>query len=218
MEAIPYLIFVFAVALACLAVPLWLSGAGPTRRGRSLGASTRTMLAVLSLSAAGLVGIVAREGYSGKAYPDPVHGKSVATLGYGSTTHPDGRPVKMGDTTTPVAALQRALQDVETFEGGLKTCVRVPLHQHEYDAFVSLAYNVGVAGFCLNNDRSGPSTLVRRLNAEDYAGACNAILLYDRAGPVNKPSDRCSHPDNRTCRGVWRDRLKLQAQCLGAAS
>lgn len=181
---------------------------------RMRGQASRNAIAVLALSAAGLVGIVAREGYSDKAYPDPVHGTAVPTIGFGST----GPDVKMGDTTTPVPALERAIRDISRFEDALKACINVPLYQHEFDAFVSLAYNVGTANFCQNNDRTGPSTIVRRLHAADYKGACDAILLYDRAGPVHKPSDRCSHPDNRTCRGVWRDRQKLHAQCLGVAS
>ena len=92
------------------------------------------------------------------------------------------------------------------------------MHQHEWDAFVGLAYNVGVTPVCKNNDRTGPSTIARELSAGNYPGACNAILLYDRAGPVNKPQDRCSHPDNRTCRGIWSDRQQLQKMCLGEAT
>jgi lysozyme len=61
--------------------------------------------------------------------------------------------------------LQRALSDVQRFEGAVKQCVKVPLHQHEYDAFVKFSYNVGPAAFC-------SSTMVRKLNAGDYAGAC----------------------------------------------
>ena len=90
------------------------------------------------------------------------------TFGFGTT---DG--VKPGDRTTPVKALARALQDVQEFEGALKECVTVPLHQHEYDAFISLSYNIGSSAFC-------KSTLVRKLNAEDYAGACAQILRWDR--------------------------------------
>lgn len=204
-----YLFLVLAVLM--LAV-LWFTPSPPGRRRHRMfgGITTRQSIVVLAFSAAGLVGIVAREGYSERAYPDPVHGTAVPTIGFG-TTGPD---VRMGDTTTPVKALQRALTDVGKFEGALKRCVYVPLHQYEYDAYVSLAYNVGPVNFCKNKD-GGPSTLVQRLNAEDYPGACEAILLYDRAGPVNKPQDRCSHPDNRTCRGLWKDRLKLHQQCLG---
>lgn len=213
-----YLMGMLTVAVVALAVEWHWYCLTTSRRGRAARqrgqSSPRMMVAVLALSAAGLVGIVTREGYSDKAYPDPVHGTKVPTIGFGST----GPDIQMGDTTTPVAALERAIQDISKVEDQLKTCINFPLYQHEFDAFVSLAYNVGTANFCQNNDRTGPSTIVRRLHAADYKGACDAILLYDRAGPVNKPSDRCSHPDNRTCRGLWRDRQTLRAQCLGGTS
>lgn len=173
---------------------------------------TRTTIAALALSATGLVYIAQREGYSEQAYPDPVHGTKVPTVGFGSTGN-----VKMGDTMAPVRALVRLRADASEYELALKRCIPVPLYQHEWDAFVGLAYNVGTTTVCKNNDRTGPSTIVRRLQSGDYPGACEAILLYDRAGPVNKPQDRCSHPDNRTCRGVWADRKHLQAMCTGTA-
>lgn len=166
----------------------------------------------LVLSATGLVYIAQREGYSAKAYPDPVHGTKVATIGYGTT---DG--VRMGDTTTPDRALVRLRADAAEFELALKRCIKVPLYQYEWDAYVALAYNVGTTTVCMNNDRTGPSAIVRHLQAGNYPSACEDILLYDRAGPVKKPQDLCSHPDNRTCRGVWTDRKKLRAMCLGEA-
>ncbi|MDR6520141.1 lysozyme [Variovorax atrisoli] len=178
------------------------------RRGRERGQAPRQLLAVLALSAAGLVGIVAREGYSDKAYPDPVLGTAVPTIGFGST-----EGVRMGDTTTPVPALQRALRDVQTYEHALKQCVKVPLHQHEYDAYVSLAYNIGASNFCTGGRKGGTSVLVQRLNAGDYAGACDAILGWKYAGGID-----CSIPGNRSCAGLWKDRLRLHAQCKGNAS
>lgn len=177
------------------------------RRARQFGAATRQVLAILALSAAGLIGIVAREGYSDRAYPDPVHGAAVPTIGFGTT-----EGVRMGDTTTPVPALQRALRDVQKFEGAIKQCVKVPLHQYEYDAYVSLAYNIGAANFCTGGKPGQTSALVRRLNSEDYTGACNAILDWKYVGKTD-----CSAPGNKTCAGVWKDRLKLHAQCLGDA-
>lgn len=171
---------------------------------------TRTAIATLALSATGLVYIAQREDYSERAYPDPVHGTRVATNGFGST-----QGVKMGDTTTPVRALIRLRADASEYELALKRCTSAPMYQYEWDAFVALAYNVGTTAVCKNADRTGPSTIVRRLQVFDYKGACDAILLYDRAGPVNKPQDRCSHPENHTCPGVWKDRQKLRAMCLG---
>lgn len=170
----------------------------------------RLAVASLVLSATGLVYIASREGYSERAYPDPVHGTAVATVGFGTTGG-----VKMGDTTTPVRALVRLRADAAEKEHALRRCLAVPLLQREWDAFVGLAHNTGATAVCKNNDRSGPSTIVRRLQAGDYTGACDAILLYDRAGTVKAPADRCSHPDNRTCRGVWADRQRLHAMCLG---
>ena len=64
-----------------------------------------------------------------------------------------------------------ALRDVQQFEGALKTCVTVPLAQHEYDAYVSFAYNVGPRAFC-------QSTLVKKLNTQDYPGACQELLRW----------------------------------------
>lgn len=126
----------------------------------------RIGIASLVLSAAGLVGIVAREGYTDQAVI-PVPG-DVPTLGFGTT-----EGVKLGDRTTPVKALGRALQDVNKFEGALKQCVKVPLSQEEYDLYVSFAYNIGPGAFC-------GSTLVKRLNQKDYAGACEEILRWNR--------------------------------------
>jgi len=172
----------------------------------------RVAIAALVLSATGLVYIAQREGYSEQAYPDPVHGTKVPTAGFG-TTGPD---IKMGSALPPVRALVRLRADASEKEIALKRCMGdVLLYQHEWDAFVGLAYNTGTTPVCKNNERTGPSTIVRRLQANDHKGACEAILLYDRAGPVIKPQDRCSHPDNRTCRGVWTDRQRLLAMCLG---
>lgn len=173
----------------------------------------RSLIAVLVLSAAGLVGLAVEEGYCGNACPDPVKGKAVPTLGFGST----GSDITMSSTTTPVKALQRALTDIQRFEGALKQCVHVPLHQHEYDVYVNLAYNIGrgksgvVDGFC-ESKRGGPSTLVARLNAYDYQGACDAILMWKKAGDVD-----CSVPGNKQCSGLWERRLRLHRQCLGPA-
>ena len=160
--------------------------------------NNRSLIAALVLSAAGLVGIAVNEGYSDRAYPDPVLGKRVPTIGFGTTGN-----VQMGDTTTPVKALQRKLSDVNAFEGAIKQCVKVPLHQYEYDAYVDLAYNIGPSAFC-------GSTVVRLANALDYTGACDAMLNWRRVGTVD-----CSSPGNKVCGGLWLRRQKTRSLCLG---
>jgi lysozyme len=163
---------------------------------------TRTAVAALGLSAAALVGLVLHEGYSDRAII-PVKG-DVPTLGFGSTTRADGSPVRLGDTTTPPQALARALRDVQQFEGALKSCVTVPLAQHEYDAYVSFAYNVGPRAFC-------QSTLVKKLNTQDYPGACQELLRWR----FFQGKD-CALPTNaRLCGGLATRREAEYRQCLG---
>jgi lysozyme len=126
----------------------------------------RKTIAGLTLSAAALVGLIMSEGYSDKAII-PVPG-DVPTIGFGTTTG-----VKLGDKITAPQAVARAFADVQKFEGALKQCVTVPLSQNEYDAYLELSYNIGSGAFCR-------STLVRKLNAGDYAGACQQILVWDK--------------------------------------
>jgi lysozyme len=127
---------------------------------------SRTTIAALVLSAGGLVGIALHEGYSDRAII-PVPG-DVPTLGFGET-----EGVKLGDKTTPPKALDRLMHSVAKREGIIKRCVRVPLTQGEYDAYMSLAYNIGTGAFC-------GSTLVKKLNQQDYPGACAEILQWDK--------------------------------------
>lgn len=150
---------------------------------------SRNQIASLSLSAAALVGIALHEGWCATACI-PVTG-DVPTIGFGTT-----EGVKLGDKTTPPQALARALTDIQKFEGAIKRCVTVPLHQHEYDAYTSLAYNIGSTAFC-------GSTLVKRLNAQDYPGACAEILRWDRF-------------KGQPLTGLTKRRKQENAQCLGA--
>lgn len=124
----------------------------------------RLAVAALSLSAAGLVGIANFEGFSEKAYI-PVAG-DVPTLGFGST-----EGVEMGDTITPQKALERLIRDTGKAESAIGRCVKVPLSQGEFNAFTSFAYNIGAEAFC-------SSTLVKKLNSGDYAGACQELKRW----------------------------------------
>ena len=164
-----------------------------------MASDSRFPIFALALSAAGLVGITLQEGYTDKAVI-PVKG-DVPTIGFGTTGG-----VKMGDTTTPPAALARALVDVQQYEGAIKKCVNVPLHQYEYDTFVDLSYNVGAGAFC-------GSQIVEKLNAGDYPGACNQILRWR----FYQGHD-CSLAENkRLCGGLWVRRQAEVKHCRGEA-
>lgn len=148
----------------------------------------RTSIAALCVSAACLAGIAGYEGYRGEAYLPTKADKP--TIGFGET-----KGVKMGDRTTPERALVQLLKSTEAHADSIRSCIHVPLYQHEWDAFVSLAYNIGAGSFC-------KSTLVRKLNAEDYAGACREILRWDKqAGKTLPGLTKRRQAEYATCTG-----------------
>ena len=155
---------------------------------------TRVGIGGLILSVAALVAIVQHEGYQSAAYI-PVPG-DVPTIGYGTTRYEDGKAVRMGDKVTPERAMVLLKNDASRFEKAVKRCAPVPMHQHEYDAFVSLTYNIGEGAFC-------KSTLARKLNAGDYAGACKEILRWNKFKGV-------------PLRGLTLRREKEYQTCIGA--
>lgn len=136
---------------------------------------TRVAIAGIMLSASALISIATHEGYRETAYIPIVTeaGSDVPTIGFGSTTNLDGSPVRLGQRTTSVEALKRLGKDVEKFETAVKTCAPVPMYQYEFDAYVSLTYNIGPNAFC-------KSTLAKKLVQYDYDGACKEILRWDR--------------------------------------
>jgi lysozyme len=148
----------------------------------------RTPIFGLGISGVALIGLLVAEGFRDHAYI-PVAG-DVPTIGFGTTEN-----VKMGDKVTVTQALNRAMVDVQKFEGAIKSCVKVPLHQYEYDAYTNLAYNIGSGAFCR-------STLVKLVNQEKYDEACKQILRWDffKGKPL---------------RGLTVRREKEYQQCIG---
>jgi lysozyme len=59
------------------------------------------------------------------------------------------------------------------FEGYVNRAVKVKLTQNQFDALVSLVYNIGPPNF-------NGSTLLRKLNAGDYAGAADQFLVWNK--------------------------------------
>lgn len=109
------------------------------------------------------------EGLRLNAYLDV---KGVPTIGYGDT----GPHVKMGQSITVDEAERRLMRRLrEEFEPGVRAALtRVP-EQFEFDAMVSLAYNIGVSAF-------RNSTLVKKFNAGDTNGAADQFLVWVRSG------------------------------------
>lgn len=93
----------------------------------------------------------------------------VWTIGYGST----GPHVKPGMRITEDEAKRLLDADLVRFEKVVNDSVKVPINQNQYNALVSLAFNIGTAAFLR-------STVLRRLNAGAYQGAADAILMWNK--------------------------------------
>jgi lysozyme len=164
--------------------------------------SPRRPSSVITLAAAGLVAILAYEGYTSKAIR-PVPG-DVPTYGFGATVKADGSPVEMGDSVNLPAALALAARDIAGKESVLKACLSdVLLTQGEYDAYVSLAYNVGPAAVC-------KSSIPAKLRAGQYEAACKTILDFKRV----QGRDCCAPENARFCGGLCKRRQSEVQTCM----
>lgn len=121
-------------------------------------------------SAAGIDLICSFEGLELEAYDD---GVGVWTIGYG-TTIINGVKVKKGDTCTLEQAKKYMASDLKKFEAAVNKA-QVPLNQNQFDALVSLTYNIGTGAFA-------DSTLLKKLNAGDYKGASAQFDVWVKAG------------------------------------
>ena len=100
----------------------------------------------------GLDLLIAREGKRNDAYLDSV---GVPTIGVGHT----GPEVHMGLHWTDDQVSDALRADLDRFENAINDGVTVELEQHQFDALVSFAFNVGVGAF-------QSSTLLKKINAK----------------------------------------------------
>ena len=105
------------------------------------------------------------------AYPDPGTGGDPWTIGWGTT----GNDVKRGLVWSQQQCDDRLTEELAAFATrGAKVLGTAKTSQHQFDALVSFAYNVGVAN--LQN-----STLLRLHRAGDYEGAQAQFIRWNKA-------------------------------------
>jgi lysozyme len=130
------------------------------------------------------------EGYYSRTYLDIV---KVATVCYGETDKTavaEGRRRAFGKDEC-LAMLEKSLVK---YDDGMMTCLHRPVPVEVRAVFLSTAYNIGIAGFC-------GSSMARRWNAGDAYGACDALLMWNRAGGrVVKGLDNRRKDERRLCR------------------
>lgn len=121
-------------------------------------------------STSGIDLICSFEGLELEAYDD---GVGIWTIGYGTTVI-NGVKVKKGDTCTVEQAKSYMASDLKKFETAVNK-VTVALTQNQFDALVSLTYNIGTGAFA-------GSTLLKKLNTGDYTGAAKEFPKWNKAG------------------------------------
>ena len=149
------------------------------------------LIASIGASAAAIVTafVAQHEGLRLWAYRDPV---GVLTACYGHT----GPDVQPGQTYTREQCRALLEQDLARHAQAL-ACIRRPLTDGQKAAFVSFAYNVGPQAFC-------GSTLARKANAGDMAGACAEL-------------DKWVYAKGQRLPGLVKRRAAERAMCEGAA-
>ena len=107
------------------------------------------------------------EGLRLTAYKCPA---GIWTVGYGQT----GPNIKQGTTITLEQAEQLLVTSLIQYENAVDKYAG-KAHQNQFDAMVSLCYNIGVGNF-------SKSSVARLHKAGQYTGAAAAFLLWNKAG------------------------------------
>lgn len=133
--------------------------------------ATGVVIAGLSL----LTFVASWEGRELPVYADKLAGGLPTVCG--GHTGPD---VKLGDVWTKEQCDAILVKDVEKHGSGVLACIPVAINQHEYEAYASLAFNLGVGAVC---NSSIPGKLARGRRVE----ACNTILQFNKVRDRTKP-------------------------------
>ena len=115
------------------------------------------------------------EGYRAKPYLCPAN---VATIGYGSPYYADGKKVTLQDPPMdePTARALLLVELEHTYlPGVLRNCPILITDERKCNSIVDWAYNCGVG-------RLQTSTLKRKINANDWEGAKEQLMLWTKGG------------------------------------
>jgi lysozyme len=118
------------------------------------------------INAEGIALIKQWEGLRLKAYKCEAN---VLTIGYGHTTN-----VTEDMQITEEEAEQLLLRDISVFEAEVSRSVTVKISDNQFAALVSWAFNVGVGAM-------RKSSLIRKLNAGDYASVPSELARWNKA-------------------------------------
>jgi len=120
------------------------------------------------------------EGCHLEAYADPLHGWSVATIGYGTTRYPDGRKVEQGHKITAIEADSLLRREVDQIAAKLRETIPHwrEMADQQQCALISFGYNLGSGFYGAANFE----TITARLRNREWSKVPDALLLYRNPG------------------------------------
>jgi lysozyme len=124
---------------------------------------------IMAIAESTLSFITHEEGFRNKAYKDS---KGLLTIGVGHLIK-ESEPHLVNATLTDEQVKELLRSDLKWCSEAVETSVKVPLTQKQFDALYSLCFNIGEGAF-------KKSTVVRRLNENDYKGAADAIEMWNK--------------------------------------
>ena len=147
---------------------------------RAVSTSAAVMAAAATL-------IVTWEGVRTKPYRDIV---GVKTVCVGATA---AENVDLNRDYTYAECLSMLQASLKKYDDGFMRCIKRDIPDSVHIAGISFTYNVGIAGAC-------SSSFVRKANAGDFRGACDALLMWNRAGGrVVKGLDNRRRSERKVC-------------------
>ena len=123
---------------------------------------------------AGIDLIKSFEGCRLKAYPDPATGGEPWTIGYGLTSAAGIIKVMPGLRITQAQADEYLVKSLEKYEAAVSKALTKTPTPNQFGAMVSLCFNIGPGAFA-------KSSVARKFNAGDIAGAAKSFLLWNKA-------------------------------------
>lgn len=125
----------------------------------------------MAISERGLDLIRKFEGFEERAYVCP---GGAMTIGYGHVIKPGEPYSQQGYTISGRSAMEVLDADCDIAENAINQLVKVPLTQNQFDALVSLVYNIGVGAF-------SKSTMLAKINARDYQSAADEFHRWNKS-------------------------------------
>ncbi|MEB3339294.1 glycoside hydrolase family protein, partial [Okeania sp.] len=130
-----------------------------------------------------------------QAYPDPIYGWEVGTIGYGTTKYPDGTKVRINDIITRAEAEEYLAWEVE--EVCKPALEKIPtwsqMNENQRGALYSFAYNLG-------------ANFYRGTNFNSITQVCDSVSKWADQDWVTKQFEKYRNPGSAAEVGLRRRR------------